>query len=313
MVVVALLLCGGTLQLIRFEYQLKQATTSEMKQDWEAVVEQTRSALENGAFHHEAIHLQGYALNELERFDESVDLYSAALRSRPYDIQMHNSMAIAEQGRGNFAAAEAGYHKALAITPGIADLRYNLASLYFEQNRIDAAVAELDTMLTIPPSADLAYYAGGILEQAGRNRRARAAYRLATALRPTFIKAFLARDRALASPYLEANRPAEALAIYDSLLVAEGTNPYLQYLVGEARMMAKDPLKAIDAYAEAVRGNPDFAEAHLALGEGILQHAPGREKEAVAAFRAFVKLWKGDRRYLDFALNRIAQTIKEAP
>ena len=152
---------GLTLQLIRFESHMKRAVRAEAQNNWNQVVAQTRRALDAGAFHPEAIHLHGYALNVLGRFPESRSHYELAHRRRPYDIQILNGLAIAAQNLGDFSVAETYYQKAIQLIPHLPAVRYNLAGLYFQMGQPKQAAAQYQTVLVQEsPTLDLYYRLG---------------------------------------------------------------------------------------------------------------------------------------------------------
>ena len=171
---------GLTLQLIRFESYMKQAVRAEAQNNWDQVAVQTRRALDAGAFHPEAIHLHGYALNALGRFAESRSHYELAHRRRPYDIQILNGLAIAAQNLGDFPVAQTHYRQALQLIPRLPDVSYNLAGLYLQMGQPTQAVAQYETVLVQePPTLDLYYRLGVAYFLSGQTNKADETYRKA--------------------------------------------------------------------------------------------------------------------------------------
>lgn len=134
-------------RLIDFATHMHRAIQAEKKNNWQEVASETGTAIRAGAFHSEAVHLRGYALNSLKRFSESRKLYTSALKLRPHDIQMLNGLAIAEQNLGSFNEARDYYLRALDLVPNLSDIRYNLAGLYLITNRPDSSALEYKTVL----------------------------------------------------------------------------------------------------------------------------------------------------------------------
>ena len=189
--VIGLLLLVAVLQIlftgriIQFETAMYRAVQAEQNNRWEQTAAETRQALQAGAFHPEAVHLRGYALNALGRFAESTRLYTSGLRRRPYDIQMLNGMAVAAQNTRAFGAAEQHYREALHLVPNSPDIHYNLAGLYRQMGKPRQAAAEFERVLQLEdPSLELYYMLGNTYVLASMEQAAAKAYLRALRLSP---------------------------------------------------------------------------------------------------------------------------------
>ena len=210
-----LLQLAFTERVIRFESHMHRAAQAEKRGDWQRVTAQTDAALQAGAFHPEAVHLRGYALNRLGRFPESRNLYVPAHRRRPYDIQILNGMAIAAQNLGEFQVAHTHYRKILALIPGLTDVRYNLAGLYLKMEQPARAAGEYEAVLNAEgPSSDLCYRLATARALAGQTDDAIEIYEQALRLRPTDAQVSFA----LAELLYRTRRFGESLAAYRQFL-----------------------------------------------------------------------------------------------
>ena len=147
-----------TARVLKFDAHMYRAVLAEYRRSWHRVVSETTHALEQGAFHKEAIHLRGYALNAQDQYAAAYDHYSQALPQSPDDIQMLNGLAIAAQNLRKIPEAEQNYLKALELVDS-PDLRYNLAGLYLQSGRATKAIEEYNRLLQKEsPTLDFYYH-----------------------------------------------------------------------------------------------------------------------------------------------------------
>ena len=211
----ALLQLAFTCRLADFAAHMHRAVLAERKNDWQGVAVETEAALKAGAFHSEAVHLRGYALNALGSFSDSRKLYTSALQRRPHDIQMLNGMAIAAQNLRAFDDARAHYLRALDLVPDLLDIRYNLAGLYLAMGRPEPAAAEYGTVLNREgDSPDLLHRFATASALAGRAPVAAEAYRRAIQL-PVAADLHLQLAEGL---YRQHRRPEALLLFYETFL-----------------------------------------------------------------------------------------------
>ena len=129
-----------------------------------------------------------------------------------------------------------------------------------------------------PTSAALAYRHGRLLEDAGEVEEARAEL-----CRVVSLDSGSSEDREDARRRLEAMAEAGRDAIPEAALEA--------YRNGVARARAGFVRTAEQAFAEAVRQAPEWAEAHY--NHGVILARLGRRGEAVPAFRRYLELSPG--------------------
>jgi len=93
---------------------------------------------------------------------------------------------------------------------------------------------------------------------------------------------------ALATKFLAAGRPAEAIAPLRDAALLEPSNPFIQHDLGLACLEVGRIADAITALQQAVAGNPLYADAHFRLG--IALEKLGNISGAIAAYDRATKL-----------------------
>lgn len=174
-----------TWRFIQFDTMLYQAVQSERSGNWPLVTQQTKKALEYGAFHSEALILHGYALNTVGDYPAALSFYQNAIQKRPNDIQLLNGLAIAAQNQKQFDLAHQTYLSALQIADS-ADTRYNLAAMLLQSGQAKQAAIEYEHVLKVEdPSLDLYYHLALAYFLAHAPQKAQTALKQAFKLMPT--------------------------------------------------------------------------------------------------------------------------------
>jgi len=189
------------------------------------------------------------------------DSGSAAARD---EAGAYNAQAALLQRQGRYDAAVTSYRKALAISPDVAELHFNLGTALHDQGRVDDAIACYRRALELKPGLVVAHNnLGNALAVCGKPDEAAASYARALAIAPGHVEA---RRNLAAMHYNAAN------ALRDR---------------GDARA-------ALERYRQALALRPDFAEAQANLA-GLL-HAHGRLDDALACYRAAIAMHPDDAR-----------------
>lgn len=153
-------------------------------------------------------------LAEQDRIDEAAEQYQKVIGKRA-SSQVYTMLGILEDGRGNIAAAEAAYRKALEITPESPIAANNLAWLIVDtQGNLDEAL-QLATMAVAKDPNVAGFY---------------------DTLAYVYLK------KGLASPAVEQSK--KAVALDESLAKKNGTTPNAGYRVRLAAALAKAGDKA---------------------------------------------------------------------
>ena len=177
-------------RLIAFESQMYRSILPERLGDWAAVARHTASALSEGRFHPEAIHLHGYALNTSGRYPEAVRHYERYADVRPYDVQFLNGYGIALQNTGNLERAREMFERARDLVASSTDLDYNLATLLIGMKRPAEAVSLLENVKEREgPSGALLFHLGNARALAGQDLKAIETIESAVDLEPSLTRA----------------------------------------------------------------------------------------------------------------------------
>jgi tetratricopeptide (TPR) repeat protein len=93
--------------------------------------------------------LEGKRLLDQGRYPEAIDELNRAASLLKTNAVAYNELGLAYQHAGQASNAVPAYQKALALNHDLVETRYNLGCLWLEQNRPDAAKAELITYTTL--------------------------------------------------------------------------------------------------------------------------------------------------------------------
>ncbi len=91
----------------------------------------------------------GLALNRNADWKDPITFYNNILRYNNGTARVHNNLAMAYADKGNVAAAEGHYLKAIEISDTYPQTRYNLARLYVENGELDKSILHLKKSIEI--------------------------------------------------------------------------------------------------------------------------------------------------------------------
>ncbi len=267
----------------------------------------------------EAMHLLGILACQAGRYPEAAAHLQAALNILPDEARFHHSLGLVQYQQGRPHEAIVCYQRALALQPDLAQGHNNLGNAYKSQGQGEEALACYDRALRLAPDfAEAHNNRGNLLRQMGRLEEAEQSYRSAVRLRPDLpqphynLGLVLARQERLGDAvrcygealarwpqYVEArialgdaltrlSRLEEAEANYRQALRQAKTSPpptadapQASSQRGAEAQNKRD--EALACYEQAVRIQPDYADALINLANTYLQQ--GRQDEAVAGFR----------------------------
>lgn len=263
--------------------------------------------------------VQGQALQALQRFDEAIAAYQAALDLQPEFLDAWNNLGICRQLRRQLPAAAQAYRRALTLAPDDAGLMANLGTVlremgsfaqaiellsaatqrepavashavnlgiaYWSQGNFSEAERILNRAQALSPDdADAAFNLGNALQGLGRSSEAIECYRRALALRPQFAEALINLGNVLA----EAGGSNAALAAYDAAL---RTQPDSVVALNNAACLLRTLGRIEDAQArlrQALRVDPQVAALHDTMGN--LFKDAGDLDAAIRSFRRSLEL-----------------------
>ncbi len=228
------------------------------------------------------------------RLDDAVAQCEEALRLEPGYALAHYNLGVAlSRMPGRLDDAVTQYQEAIRLKPGYVEAHTNLANvLSVLPGRLDDAIAQYRESLRLDPDlAEVHYNMGLALSRApGRLGEAIAQFQEAILLRPDRAEAHNELGAALSAI---PGRLDEAIAQYrEALRLDPGYAPAWRNL-GAASFNQGDIAGAVEAFQDAVRLQPDSADAHYTLGLA-LSRTPGRLDDAVAQYREALRLAPGD-------------------
>ncbi|MBO9545889.1 MAG: tetratricopeptide repeat protein [Caulobacter sp.] len=241
--------------------------------------------------------------------------------------------AFAHWRLDNNAEAERDAREALKLLPGDADALLARGVAQQDQDKIDAAAADFETVLKADPRNKLALVYRGGLKRWNRDdpKGARVDYDAALAVDPRFVQALLRRADLLMNTDLAAaerdaraavaiatddsaawmelgsvmeaqDRPKEAFAIYDQIVRKDPKDALIVAYRGVMRLWLEDPSGALRDADLAIAIDPKMAYAQIARGRALA--ALKRDEGAAAAYRKAAQLQPA---YAD-AWVKLAQT-----
>jgi tetratricopeptide (TPR) repeat protein len=180
------------------------------------------------------------------------------------------------------------YKTALSLNPGYADAHNNLGNVYLKQNRLDEAIIEYKTALSLNPGyADAHNNLGLAYDKRNRLDEAIVEYKTALSLQPDIAEVHKIRSN-LGDTYSKQNRLDEAIIEYKTAISLQPNIAEVHNNLGVAYLKRNRLDEAIVEYKTAISLKPDIAEAHNNLGVASLKQ--NRLDEAVNEFTAALKL-----------------------
>ncbi|WNB75225.1 tetratricopeptide repeat protein [Methylomonas koyamae] len=204
----------------------------------------------------------------------------ALAAAHPKSLPALNLLGMCQQAQGKLRDAAASFRKMIAVDPNIAEIHFNLGAIYTQLNDAKGAMVAYRKALQIKPDLTVAHFnLGALLQQQSQWQEAAKHYRHAVEQQPGYYQAWanwgavlqtLGDLKAAEQCYRKAlDINADALGYFNL-----GTNLYDQGMLGQA----------IEAFREALRLEPQFANAWNDLGE--IYRDQGNMEEAVRCYRA---------------------------
>ncbi|WP_031435319.1 tetratricopeptide repeat protein [Methylomarinum vadi] len=197
---------------------------------------------------------------------------------------LYNIIGLCQQGQGQYREALSSFRKLIALDPRIAEGHFNLALLYTEMDNIKEAIFSYRKTLRLKPDLTAAHYnLAALLQAQGLLEEAAGHYRKAVELNPTFFEALgnlgtVLQQQGLLKQAEEYYRRALALNADARGYFNLGT---VLYGLGQHQ-------EAIEAFQEAIKLDPEFADAWNSMGE--TRRDQGQMDEAVRCYRKAITL-----------------------
>jgi Flp pilus assembly protein TadD len=193
----------------------------------------------------------GWTLFTKGDVDSSIPYLERALKIKPNDPDVHDSLGLALKQKGQLDAATAHFEETLKLRPNDSVAFINLGAILEQKGQVDAAVVNYRKALLLKPDdAEIHARLGGALRQLGVLDQAMAHLQLALDMK--FDDARVHRELGLALH--QKGRISEAIPQYQRALVIK----------------------------------PDYAEAHNDLGVALFQI--GQAAEAIVQFKKTLAL-----------------------
>jgi len=202
----------------------------------------------------------------------------------PKSLPVLNLLGICQQTQGKLREAAESFRKMLLIDAKIAEIHFNLATIQTQLNDNKAAIACYRKSLLIKPDFTMAHFnLGALLQQQGLLQEAGKHYQQAVAQQPGFYEAWvnwgaILQTRGELQAAEKCYRQALALKVDAGGYFNLGTTLYDQ---------GEHP-QAIAAFQEALRLNPQLADAWNCLGETYRDQ--GDMEQAVRCYREALKV-----------------------
>ena len=192
----------------------------------------------------------GAVLQSAEKFEDALNEYRAALRSKPDDPATLNSLGTVLQAMERYDEAVTQYLEALRVKPDYASAHYNLGNLLLATQNPAEAVPHFQAVLRANPDD------------------ANAHSNLATAF------SMLGDD-------------AQAIEHFRQAIRLNPDHPFAHYNLGSILAKQGKLKEAVEQYEQAVRITPDDPDAHNELGK--LYIAQGFRAKAISQFEQALK------------------------
>jgi serine/threonine-protein kinase len=221
----------------------------------------------------------------LNRREEAIRYYTAAVAIRSRSFVAHNNLGLALHDSGQLDAAIAELHAALCLQPDSAMVHNNLGLILRDKGQLDESIAEYRTALRLQPDYAQAHYNLGLaLGNKGERDAAIAEYRTAIGLQPDYTNAHINLGVALDNK----GEHDAAIAEFHAAIRLQPDAAEIHSNLGNA-LRAKGQLDAaIAACRAALRLKPDLAGAHHNLGNALADK--GQLDAAIAEYRAALRL-----------------------
>lgn len=186
---------------------------------------------------------------------------------------------------GHYLQAETSYKTLIDLFPDVFELRFNLASAYYYQNKLNLAEKELREIIrTKPDINDVHYNLGILLYDLKKYPEAEKEYRTAIKIYPDDVEAHIGLGNLLS----DLKNYQEAQKEYRTAIEIDSTHAGAHNNLGNLLEALKNYPEAEKEYRIAIKIKPDYAEAHNNLG--VLLVNLKRFPEAENEFRTSIEI-----------------------
>ena len=203
--------------------------------------------------------LKGERLIKEGKYAEAVKCFEEVTVALPNSAKAWNHLGLGYQYAGDPKKAEQAYKKAMKLDGNFAEARFNLGSLYLDQNNLAAAITDLTTYIQLNPKNP-----------------------------DGWLKLGLAQKR-LGSASASAEKIRQLDVAKKNLETAQQLRPSAEALnaIGVIQIQRGHPREAIPNFTAALQLQPNYPDALLNLGVVYHQYLNDR-KLALVNYRQFL-------------------------
>lgn len=196
---------------------------------------------------------------------------------------LYSDLAMAYHGLGNLEMAAEKYRIALSQGGTTADY-INLASIYKEMGQIDQAIEIFNTALTLKEDMSIYLSLGNLYLQKEDYASAVKILEKGQELNPLFIPV----TSRLAQAYYYYGNISKAKGEFTRIINEKPDNYRAYYYLGEISVKYEEDIpRAIYYYNEAIKYNPDYVKAYIAVGNIYLEQ--GNNYKAIAQYTSAIE------------------------
>jgi tetratricopeptide (TPR) repeat protein len=199
---------------------------------------------------------------------ETIWAHTVAVTKNNEPAHLNLGAALLLEGRVDDAIAE--FQTALSLNATVPEAHYDLASAYLQEGRVDEAAPELTEALRLDPDFAAAHFSlGNIFFQRRQWNDAIAHYQAALKIRPAYLEARLN----LANALMESGRADDAIDQFRAALQLAPDNAQAENNLGNALMQKGRLAEAITHFHAALQLRPDYQKAYVNLHNALLRQA----------------------------------------
>jgi len=234
------------------ETLFNDAQACERQADWSGAVALYQAALEHNPEFVEAQHNLALALRQLGQTDDALRWAEQAALGRPDHPTIQFSLGLSLEQTGQLEQAIETYRKAVALRPNYIAALNNLGRTLEKAGRLPESIEYLERAIALAPSDS------GVRLN-------------------------------LANSYLQGGQPDKSAEILKALISDDVHNALAHNTFGVAAHVTGDQRQALTHFRDAIKIEPNFAEAHENLAQALLF-----EQDYQEAWSEYEWRWQND-------------------
>lgn len=262
----------------------------------------------------------GNILDDVQRYEQAVEMYRKAANLDPTDEIPWINMALSHQKNNSYGKAIKAYKRAISINPDNPKARMGLGRLYESQGYLDEALDEYIHLLQVKKDYPPAHFEiAKLYQRKDKRKEAIDGYKKVIELKPDgkdgqemVYKSYLnlalltAQKADARNDVRQEENFAQAVSYAQKTVQMRPENPQGLYVLGEIYLIRKDAgdLSQARETFEQVVAMPEVddklrSRAYNGLGKSYFQE--GEYLKAIRAFSKALKYWSGNE---EAVLNR---------